>query len=762
MWLMRAFLRAVLDHPIRVLLALATLSAALGWSALQVGFSTDLQKMLPTQDASVQDYVTVSRQYGSQDYLLIAVQAEEGVFNARTLQKIQRITEALQALPDVWVEDVRSLLNAEVVEGSEAALTVRPAARAVPKSPAEVAALRETVLQERLLRRLLLNDDLTATLIIVEERVEIVDSDEEIAFVRAVEELLVPFQGPEAFRLSGGPYITSEVRVAMIEDLRALIPLAVLVLLGVLLFSFRQIRGTVLPLSVVLLSVLWTVGWMALVGFELTIVSVVIPVILIAIANADSIHILTRYQEVLHREPDPRRALETTLRALSRPVLYTSLTSAAGFLGLSTSYSVIIQQFGIAAAVGILFAMVISLTFLPAVLVLLAPRSAAHMGEGKGAWLARGGVQTVRGARLWMAGSLGVVALFLLGIPQLQINNNPLDYVRSDLPVVRSARWIEREFGGSLTLRVTLETGEPDRWKDPEWLRRVQAFQNHVEALEHVGVGSSLVDVVRELNVSLHGDDPAHDRVPDDIRVVAQELLLFEFGGGTGLDTLVSSNYASGQVTFTVASVSLQALRPLVVEIRDYVSEHFPEADSRITGPPMFGLRLGETLIASQVRSLLLSLLLVWIMLWILTRSLRLSAIGILPLASAVGITMGLMGYAGIALDLGTVMVASVSIGIGVDFAIHFIARYTQARTERAPAEAIHEAMASTGRALLYNTLSLGLGFSVMLGSKFTANIAFGALVGLTVLIAFVTTLRLIPALLLLSSAARRRPGPLS
>jgi len=175
----------------------------------------------------------------------------------------------------------------------------------------------------------------------------------------------------------------------------------------------------------------------------------------------------------------------------------------------------------------------------------------------------------------------------------------------------------------------------------------------------------------------------------------------------------------------------------------------------------MYGLRLGETLIASQVRSLLLSLFLVWAMFWILTRSLRLSAIGILPLASAVGMTMGLMGYAGIALDLGTVMVASVSIGIGVDFAIHFIARYTQARADRAPVAAIREAMASTGRALLYNTLSLGLGFSVMLGSTFTANIAFGALVGLTVLIAFVTTMRLVPALLLLTSSERRvRPLP--
>ena len=233
---------------------------------------------------------------------------------------------------------------------------------------------------------------------------------------------------------------------------------------------------------------------------------------------------------------------------------------------------------------------------------------------------------------------------------------------------------------------------------------------------------------------------------------MAQSLLLFEFGGGASLDGLVKRDYSEGQVTVLVDSPPLSELVALVDAVDGYLTAHFPDAEHRITGQPMFGLRLGQTLIPSQVSSLAVSLVLVWGMLLLLTRSLRLSLISIVPLAFSVAVMLGVMGYFGIDLDIGTVMVASVAIGIGVDFAIHFIAQYQQARRRLAPEPAIAQALALTWRALWYNTLSLGLGFSVMLLSHFKANIAFGGLMGLTVAVAFVSSLRLVPALLLLTS----------
>lgn len=750
---MNKFFHWIVTHPKTVLACVSLITAWLGWASLSLTFSTDLREMLPADDPTVLDFVEVSRHYGSQDFLLIAIHAEETVFNEQTLKKVWELTQALQTLPSAWVEEVHSLFNADIIEGTSNALVVRPVTETLPQTAEEIAAFRQTVLGERLLRRLLLSEDERTTLILLEERPEIINSDAAMAMTQAVQRLVAPYQGPETIYLSGGPYIMAQVRTAMVDDLKTLLPLAIAVLLLVLWASFRQLRGMLLPVSVAFLSVIWTLGLMALVGFKLTIVSVVIPVILIAIGDADAIHLLTRYQETLHRVPDKRQALLQALERLNQPILYTSFSSAAGFLGLALAYSVIIREFGVATAVGILFAMGLSLTFLPALLVLLPARNAPHLARPVrflGGWRHGGHLR-----RRWLIGAFLILALSALGISHIEINNNPLDYVRSDLPVVQSAHFVEETFGGSLTLRVSLDTGEVDRWKDPAWLREVQSFQEYVEDLPHTGISSSLVDVLREINVSLHGDDPAFDVIPDDIRAVAQALLLFEFGGGGGLSSLVKPDYTGGQITVSAESLPLKLLRPLIQKIRDYLATHFPNSSYKITGQPMFGLRLGDTLITSQIVSLLFSLLLVWVMLWVLTRSLRLSLIGMVPLGLAVLVMLGVMGFLSVAIDLGTVMVASVAIGISVDFAIHFITQYQQARRKLLPEAAIQAALNLTWCALLYNTLSLGLGFLVLLFSKFTANIAFGALIGLTVVVAFIATLRLVPTLLLLTSKAK-------
>lgn len=751
--MVRRLLYWMILHPVLVLTLTGLITVGLGWAALSLSFSADLQGMLPGDDPSVVDFVEMSRSYGSQDYLLVAVHHPDGVFNPGTLQKVWTLTQALQALPERWVEDVRSILNAEIVEGRNGALVVRPAAESLPQTPEDIAAFRATIEKERLLSRLLLSSDRNTTLIVLEERPQIINSDEAMRMSEAVEALVMPFAGPEQIYLSGGPYIISSVRNAMIRDLRLLIPIALVVLLGVLLVSFRQWRGMLLPVAVSGLTVVWTLGFMALVGFKLTIVSVVIPVILIALANADSIHILTRYQEALHHTPSKRRALYRALRSLGQPVVYTSLSSSVGFLGVATAYSVIVREFGLATALGIVFALVLSLTFLPALLAVLPARSATHLTRRRTSrWVLGWRLGSRQQSRRWLRLAIVVFVVGLLGVGRIQINNNPLDYVRQDLPVVQSARFVQDTFGGSLTLRLVLGGGKPDRWKDPQWLARVAALQAYVESLPHTGPSTSLVDVVREINTTLHDDDPAYDVIPNDIRAVAQSLLLFEFGGGASLDGLVKRDYSEGQATVLVESLPLGELTTLVDAVDGYLKLHFPDAVHHITGQPIFGLRLGQTLIPSQASSLAISLFLVWGMLLLLTRSLRLSLISIVPLVISVAVMLGAMGYLGINLDIGTVMVASVAIGIGVDFAIHFIAQYQQARRRLAPEPAITQALALTWRALWYHTLSLSLGFSVMLLSHFTANIAFGGLMGLTVAVAFVSSLRLVPALLLLTS----------
>lgn len=753
---MRKLAQWVMNAPIWVLAVIAVITIALGSAAVTLELSTDLQELLPSDDPIVLDFIEMSKRYGSQDFLLIAVHDEDSIFNPRTLEKIWNLSEAFNNITDEWVEEVRSIFNSEVVEGQENAIIVRPAADTLPQTSAEIDAFQELILGERLLSRLLISEDQRTTLIIIEEQPAIINSDEAIKLTEVVAELVGPFEGPEKIYLSGGPYIMAQVRQAMIQDLKSLVPIATLILLGILFASFRQLRGVLLPVTVALVSVIWTMGLMALVGFKLTIVAVVIPVILLAIADADSIHILTRYQEALHQSPKRREALMHAMTRLGQPVIYTSISSAVGFLGLTTAYSVIIQEFAIATAVGIIIAMVLSFTLLPALLMLLPARTSKHLSQ-PGKWFSNW--QLGKAGRYWIWGAVVLVLVSFMGITQIEINNNPLDYVRDDLPVSRSAQFVENTFGGSLTLRIALDTEKADGWKDFEFLNKIQDLQNYMESLEHTGISTSIVDVVRELYKTTNADDPAFDTIPDTTRKVSDVLLPVEFGGSLDLRTLTTANYREGQVTTIIRSLPLKHLNPLVNGVRDYLDEHFPGVPYRLSGQPMFGVRVGETLVSSQVTSFMLSLFLVWVMLLILTRSLRLSLISVVPLMFAVTVMFGVMGFFGIALDIGTVMVASVAIGIGIDFAIHFISQYRQARERLEPEPAIQEALDLTWRALLYNTLSLGLGFLVMLFSQFTANIAFGGLMGVTVIVAFISTLRLVPALLMMSIKLENTQG---
>jgi len=737
----------VMGHPVLVLMVVGIITAVLGSFAATLKLSTDLQELLPKDDPVVNSFIETSKRYGSQDFLLIAVHDETSIFTPGTLKKIWDLSEEFQSLPDTWVDDIRSIFSAEVVTGEENAIVVAPAAETLPQSAEDIQAFKERILGERLLSRLLISEDQRTTLIILEEQPAIINSDEAIKLTEAVAEIVGPYDGPQKIYLSGGPYILAQVRQAMIQDLRSLVPIATVILLAILFASFRQLRGVLLPVTVALVSVIWTLGLMAIIGFKLTIVAVIIPVILLAIADADSIHILTRYQEALHQYPKRKDALLHAMTRLGQPVIYTSISSAVGFLGLTTAYSVIIQEFAIATAVGIMLAMLLSFTLLPALLTLLPAKTSQHLARQPGKWFSRW--QLGHTGKYWVRGAVVLFLISIVGIVQIKINNNPLDYVRSDLPVSRSAQFVEETFGGSLTLRISLDTEKADGWKDPEWLNKIQDLQNYMESLEHTGISTSIVDVVRELYKTTNADDPAFDIIPDTARKVSDVLLPVEFGGSLDLRTLTTANYREGQVTTIIRSLPLKYLDPLLDDVRAFLAKNFPDTPYRLSGQPMFGERVGETLVSSQVSSFMLSLFLVWVMLLILTRSVRLSLISVVPLMFAVTVMFGVMGFMGIALDIGTVMVASVAIGIGIDFAIHFISQYRQARQRLEPEPAIQEALDLTWRALLYNTLSLGLGFLVMLFSQFTANIAFGGLMGVTVIVAFVSTLRLVPALLL-------------
>ncbi len=744
-------------HPGLTLLGVGVLSAFFLGVLLTKGltFETDFKKFLPEDEPAVRRLNEAEATFGSQDLFLIAIEAPEGetIFRPETLQKFKELEEKLEEI--VGVDEVRGPATAYVIYGTQDSVVVERAMKRVPQTPEEVEQYRRRVMGDRTLRGWLLSEDGRAGAISVQLEVW-ADAPR---VVGQIEELIRPYQNPERIYLVGEPVLRSATALSMMRDLRVLTPFVVLVMVLVLFLSFRSVRGVVLPVSVVLVSTLWTVGSMALFGVPMTPFAVVLPVMLIAIGAADGIHILNKYyEEAAERSddsPQTRRAVVlATMEEMAVPVILTSLTTAAGFLALMASFLWPQRQFGVFTALGILYAMVLSLTLLPALLARLPLPKWKHKDYYERSRLAKGlsgwGRAVARKPALTLIVSGLVLFVFSVGIPRLEVETRADEFLGQQHPVVQAMYAIERHFGGAYHLAVEIDTGRRDGLKDPKVLQKIAALDDWLEARPEIGRVASIADVVRQLNETLHASDPAYYTIPEDPRLAAQLFLLY--GGKPG--QLFLGDFRKGEVLARRVNIGSTQMARLVREVQEYLDKNFNgpgEPQARLVGPTQAYVALLARIIHSQITSLLASFVAAGVIVTLLMGSAIAGLLALLPLVLTILIEFGVMAYAGLPLDMGTIMLGSIAIGVGIDYAIHFLHRFRREAQRGASApQAFQTTLHTAGRGIAYNAISLMLGFAVLLASSFQSLVTFGLLLVLTMLISSLSSFTVIPAILLL------------
>lgn len=732
-----------------------------------LAFETDFKKFLPEDEPAVRRLNEAEATFGSQDLFLIAIEAPEGetIFRPETLRKFKELEEGLQEI--VGVDAVRGPATAYVIYGTPDSVVVERAMRRVPQTPEEIERYQRRVMGDRNLRGWLISEDGRAGAISVQLEVW---ADAPLV-VGQIEELIRPYQGPERIYLVGEPVLRSATALSMMRDLRVLTPFVVLVMVGVLFLSFRSLRGVILPVLVVLVSTLWTVGSMALFDVPMTPFAVVLPVMLIAIGAADGIHILNKYyEEAAERSddsPQTRRAVVlATLEEMAVPVILTSLTTAAGFLALRASFLWPQRQFGVFTALGILYAMVLSLTLLPALLARLPlpqlKREDYHERSRLAQGLAGWGRAVARRPALTLLVSGLVLLAFAVGIPRLEVETRADEFLGKRHPVVQAMYAIERHFGGAYHLAIEIDTGRRDGLKDPKVLQKIAELQDYLESRPELGRVASVADIVRQLNETLHASDPAYYTIPEDPRLAAQLFLLY--GGKPG--PLFSGDFRKGEVLARRVNIGSTRMAQLVRDVQEYLDENFNgpgEPRARLVGPTQAYVALLARIIPSQITSLSASFVAAGVIVTLLMGSGIAGLLALLPLVLTILIEFGVMAYAGLPLDMGTIMLGSIAIGVGIDYAIHFLHRFRlEVRGGKSAAAAFQNTLRTAGRGIAYNAISLMLGFAVLLASSFHSLMTFGLLLGLTMLISSLSSFTVIPALLLLKQPAfLTKPSPM-
>jgi len=693
------------------------------------------------------------------------------------------------------VVEVTSISNTDDIYGSEEGLTIEKIFEVIPGTPGEMKSLRRRVLENDLFRNSFFSEDGRRTGIFVELAMDEDDSEILYSTYIALERIFEENPGIDKHYIAGFPIVAATLRTVIDQDTQRFFPFVALLAVFFLWLTFRRPSGVAVPMLVVGFSILFTLAIMVVFEVPLNTITSALPVFLISIGVADGIHMFSEYRENRIEGLPREKAVCLMLDKLALPVTMTSITTAVGFLSLTVSDIVPIFTFGIFVAVGTLLAMVLSLIFIPALLMVLPEKvSASQEGSGTDENLSRGVHQVnfmdrlfqksldvmtawvLRNARPVLLAALAISAISIYGLSQVKVESSLESYFQADAPLVIANRAMEK-MSGSRTINIVItKSGEEEPWKNPDNLKVVEEFQEFLANEPRVKRTLSLVDLIKRISYAFNENRKEFNRLPNGFEfleseeifeengqtekrtvkreisgrdLIAQYLVLYENSGGDVLSDVVDSEYLNLNLAVTISSNSTTEEEKLLQSIEDYAVRQFPQGFSMTSsGMVPINVATSNEVVTSQIRSLSGSILAVFLMLALIFRSVSRGLMGMIPLVFTVLFNFGVMGFFGVHLDIGTALVSSIVIGIGVDYSIHYLSSMFH---ELAVGTELHDAISNTvrrsGKAITSNAVTVGFGFLALSVSEFLPLVTLSWMIWLTLNISALATMILIPAL---------------
>ena len=693
------------------------------------------------------------------------------------------------------VVEVTSISNTDDIYGSEEGLTIEKIFEVIPGTPGEMKSLRRRVLENDLFRNSFFSEDGRRTGIFVELAMDEDDSENLYSTYIALKRIFEENPGIDKHYIAGFPIVAATLRKVIDQDTQRFFPFVALLAVFFLWLTFRRPSGIAVPMLVVGFSILFTLAIMVVFEVPLNTITSALPVFLISIGVADGIHMFSEYRENRIEGLPREKAVCLMLDKLALPVTMTSITTAVGFLSLTVSDIVPIFTFGIFVAVGTLLAMLLSLIFIPALLMVLPEKvSVSQEGFGKDENLSSGVHQVnfmdrliqkslevmtswvLLNARPVLLAALAICSISIYGLSQVKVESSLESYFQADAPLVIANRAMEK-MSGSRTINIVItKTGEKEPWKNPDNLKVVEEFQEFLANEPRVKRTLSLVDLIKRISYAFNENRKEFNRLPNGFEflesevifeengqtekrtvkreisgrdLIAQYLVLYENSGGDVLSDVVDSEYLNLNLAVTISSNSTTEEEKLLQSIEDYAVRQFPQGFSMTSsGMVPINVATSNEVVTSQIRSLSGSILAVFLMLALIFRSVTRGLMGMIPLVFTVLFNFGVMGFFGVHLDIGTALVSSIVIGIGVDYSIHYLSRMFH---ELGDGTELHDAISNTvrrsGKAITSNAVTVGFGFLALSVSEFLPLVTLSWMILLTLNISALATMILIPAL---------------
>ena len=759
-----SFFRGVTEYPWMVILLGVLLAAGSAAFVPTLVKDTTADAFISQDNPAVIYRDRVKQIFGLEDPFVIAVMHEgpQGIYTPQSLQLVRALTNSISQLPNVDPERVTSLATEKNIvgtfDGLEAEYFYRLGDRLGDENSPRPDLIREAVQDFPLYQGSLVARDGTATLIVA----EVLDSEAAQTTYDAILSVVDTVEIPEghAVHVAGEGAVSGYLATYIDRDARRLNPLVAVVITLVLIIAFRTVMGALVPNLIVIATVAGAIGTMAASATPFYVITNGLPAILIGIAVADAIHILSVFYEraATDRDASSRELIVHAMVAMWRPVTLTTLTTVAGFMGLWIGAAMPpMASFGLFASIGVSVAWLYSMFFLPALVTVLrarpSPAFKAVADPGRIAHLLERMGQSVLRAP-WVS-VLGVCVIAMIGIAgatRVVVEESQIENFQTDEPIYVADKAMNASIDGTYYLDVVVETDAPEGLFKPERLQAIEKLQRYGETLSGVRGSTSVVDYIKQMHRAVNENDQAFYTIPEDEFLIAQLFLLYSASGDpTDFEEEADYDYRMANVRFNLNTSVFTNNREVVRDLERYVNEEFNSRgmEGHLSGRVFVNFHWLKTIGESHARSVAISLVLVWLMASVVFRSFVGGLFSLIPVAMSVLLVYAVMGFGGIWLGVGTSMFAAIAIGLGIDFAIHTIDRMRELNRSRRGSfdERIAELFPTTGRALLFNFVALALGFLVLTTSEVPPLVKFGSLVAVAVTSAFFASMTALPAL---------------
>lgn len=737
---MKKTLSYIIKFRTLILLTILAITLVMGWQMKNLKINSDIISSLPDDDPAAVLYKEIGEKYQGSTIGIIIVNSEN-LYSAQTIADVATITDIVQSTKGV--ESVTSLANIINIKTDEYGLEVGNLVDiyALPEMEEELMNLKNEVESNEMYKGVIVSNDGKSTIVMFTLATDV--NQEEVG--KEIKEKIAAQNFSHGITYGGLPMMMQELSTIIFNDMVWLIPSVAILLLIILFLSFKSVRGTILPLITVSIAITWTLGLMAILGYEITMIGGIIPVILFAVGSAYSIHVINHIRE--NQEEDYRKRILSSLGYLVLPVFLSSLTTVFGFVSfIFGSYLTMIKDFGIFCAVGTFFSFILALTFIPA-LISFFPTPPRRVSD-KESLLTKKFLRPLSSLVLkypkyvlifWIS----LVILGIIGTFKIDRSTNLASFFNKKSETRIAEETLQEQFGGSAPVYVLFK-GDVH---DPDFLAKMDDFSDFLKTNPHISHVTSIVDLIEQMNEAM-GEGR---KLPTDRAKIEQLWFLLE--GHEVMEQLVSDDLDEAIIQTRFSSINTNDTKKFIDEVEEYITAHQDEnVTIQLSGIPSVYVNMDSSLLKSQLSSLSIAIVLVLLLISISLRSLKLGIMGIVPILVTVSAVFGFMGFTGISLDVATVSVASIVLGIGIDYSIHTISSFNYYFKIKNDIDyAIKNTICIIGKSIMINATAVGLGFSVLLFSHLIPMKFMGLLIAISMLLSSIGALTLLPIMIIIN-----------